>query len=135
MATTVTDEPLNEVGWPQLSTCSTCDADILLALAVNGTGVIVLDAWPVIVGVDVCSSCKGKGRRGVPEDLARRHHKLSEESLTTCPKCRGTGQMGEPLTRQHVVMSHDGVARGWQRMSDPWDSAYRRHNCEQREVS
>jgi hypothetical protein len=126
---TVTDAPLNRVQWPRLSTCSRCAAEILIALAADRRTSLILDAWPVIVGVDTCPTCQGRGRRGTPDDPRTRHHKLTDDALATCPKCGGSGKTGEALTREHVVMSHDGIARRWQQLGGPWSSAYRVHTC------
>lgn len=133
------DVPLRDAEWPQIARCQVCRADVLLAVGVDGS-VFVLSPWPVIVGPARCSACKGKGRRlmamyatggrrsvSTPGDLAE---KMTKGSLTRCPECRGTGVRGEVLTREHVVMTHGGVCRRWQRFGGPWDSAYRLHTCE-----
>jgi hypothetical protein len=138
MGTAVMDTPLRDAEWPQIARCQACHAEVLLAVGVDGS-VFVLSPWPVIVGPARCSACKGKGRRlmamyatggrrsvSTPGDLAE---KMTKGSLTACPECRGTGERGERLTREHVVMTHGGVCRRWQRFGGPWDSAYRLHVC------
>jgi predicted nucleic acid-binding Zn ribbon protein len=138
MGTAVMDVPLRDAEWPQIARCQACRAEVLLAVGVDGA-VFVLSPWPVIVGPARCSACKGKGRRlmamyatggrrsvSTPGDLA---DKMTKGSLTECPECNGTGERGEVLTRAHVVMTHGGVCRRWQRFAGPWDSAYRLHAC------
>jgi hypothetical protein len=139
MGTAVTDAPLTQVEWPRLTRCRTCREPLVLALGVDGRTVFVLDAMPVIVGKAPCSACKGKGVRMIaqpaqggrraastPGDLAG---KVTKGSMSSCPECKGSGQRGELLTRAHVVMTHAGVCRRWQRLGGPWDSAYRVHVC------
>jgi hypothetical protein len=139
MAATQTDPPLSTVQYPRLSWCRDCGADVLLARWETNGRIVILDAWPVIARPGRCSACKGKGERlmamyatggkgdrSTPGDLAGR---MVKGSITRCPECGGTGQRGEPLTRQHVVMRLDGIVRGLARMVEPWDSAYRRHRC------
>jgi hypothetical protein len=113
----------------------------VLGVGTDKLTVYVLDAYPVIVGEGPCAPCKGKGKRQVPQPaspvgslragrMGDLEGRTSKGELTSCPECAGTGRRGETLTREHVVMSHDGVVRCWQHLANPWDSAYRRHMCE-----
>jgi len=54
---------------------------------------------------------------------------MTRGDLTSCPDCFGTGQRGEELTDEHVVMTIAGVMRAERRLVVPWDSAYQRHRC------
>jgi len=129
--------------WPRLETCGTCQELVLLARHEGAGRPVRLDPVEALP-LGPCSGCRGTGnavasvqigggtagggpRRSVePGDL---YGVTRRQQVGASPLCDGTGQRGEQVGPDHVLVSVDGVARPNTGERRTWEAAHRRHVC------
>lgn len=126
--------------WPRIETCD-CGERVLRARGTRQGRPFTLDPIPVLP-LGKCGPCGGRGTIRFqepvsghggntvwatyePGDLTGRTRFASD----TCPACGGTGQRGEQLTADHVLVDPNGIARFNDDDRSHWEAAHRRHRC------